>query len=95
MSGAGTGEPLELHHKTYERLGRERIDDLELLCSSCHKEADRERASKWAARSSAVLFNAGLNTYATKKYGGDWHLDLDPDLVAEEFSNWVESKIDW
>jgi 5-methylcytosine-specific restriction endonuclease McrA len=30
---------LDLHHRTYERLGRERLTDLEPLCRHCH---DRE-----------------------------------------------------
>lgn len=28
---------VEIHHKTYERIGAERIDDLVALCPSCHK----------------------------------------------------------
>jgi hypothetical protein len=35
---------LELHHKNYERVGRELTSDLELLCKRSHEEADRERA---------------------------------------------------
>ena len=27
---------LEVHHLTYERLGRERLEDLEVLCTNCH-----------------------------------------------------------
>lgn len=34
---------LALHHKHYRSLGRELPDDLELLCSDCHKVADEER----------------------------------------------------
>jgi len=30
--------PLDLHHRTYKRLGRERLSDLILLCRSCHDE---------------------------------------------------------
>lgn len=30
-----------LHHRSYERLGRERISDLVALCSSCHETAHR------------------------------------------------------
>lgn len=26
-----------VHHKTYERLGAESLEDLELLCQECHK----------------------------------------------------------
>ena len=34
---------MEVHHKTYERLGKERRSDLEVLCPRCHRIADRER----------------------------------------------------
>jgi hypothetical protein len=30
---------LEVHHLTYERLGQERDEDLQLLCQSCHAGA--------------------------------------------------------
>ena len=29
---------LEVHHKTYERLGEELMFDLEVLCFNCHKK---------------------------------------------------------
>lgn len=29
---------LEVHHKTYARLGAEKMEDLEVLCRSCHAE---------------------------------------------------------
>lgn len=29
---------LQVHHKTYERLFNEKLSDLEILCSSCHKK---------------------------------------------------------
>jgi 5-methylcytosine-specific restriction endonuclease McrA len=35
---AGPSAHLEAHHRTYARLGRERLDDLTLLCSACHVE---------------------------------------------------------
>lgn len=28
--------PLEVHHRTYDRLGVERENDLEVLCHGCH-----------------------------------------------------------
>ena len=28
---------LEVHHRTYERLGHERQDDLVVLCARCHR----------------------------------------------------------
>ena len=38
--------PLEVHHRTYERRGRERLDDLTVLCRRCHQshhDADGEK----------------------------------------------------
>lgn len=37
----GCGEknkPLDVHHKTYERFGHERLSDLESLCRRCHDQ---------------------------------------------------------
>ena|SRR5215471_5608984 len=31
-----TQEQLHIHHLTYERFGNERIEDLQVLCKSCH-----------------------------------------------------------
>jgi len=32
--------PIQLHHMTYDRLGRERMSDLVALCANCHKEVE-------------------------------------------------------
>jgi 5-methylcytosine-specific restriction endonuclease McrA len=34
----GAEFPLQVHHKTYARLGKEGPDDLIVLCESCHEE---------------------------------------------------------
>src|SRR6266404_4544864 len=34
---SGRPIPLEVHHLTYERLGRESDDDLLAVCNGCHK----------------------------------------------------------
>ena len=33
----------DVHHLTYERLGRELLSDLQVLCHDCHKIADKRR----------------------------------------------------
>lgn len=33
----GSRHKLEVHHKTYERFGRELLSDLVCLCEDCHK----------------------------------------------------------
>lgn len=88
----GLETPLELHHKTYERLGNERLSDLELICSTCHRLADQQRAAQGRQRSATALYEAGLDTYATKKYGEEWWMHHDSDWIAEEFDNWLERK---
>ena len=35
--GCGTQRHLQVHHRTYEQLGREPIDDLVVLCTVCHQ----------------------------------------------------------
>ena len=32
-----TGVAVEVHHKTYERLGCELPEDVEILCRECHR----------------------------------------------------------
>lgn len=39
----GEEEGLQVHHKTYERLGNEAPNDLVALCYACHWMADEER----------------------------------------------------
>ncbi len=42
---------LEVHHLTYERLGDERMEDLQTLCVLCHPVATSEqRRKKYAKR---------------------------------------------
>jgi 5-methylcytosine-specific restriction endonuclease McrA len=35
----GAGGRLEVHHRTYARIGHERPGDLAALCRSCHRAA--------------------------------------------------------
>ena len=34
---------LDIHHLTYERLGKERLDDLQALCRDCHVKAEKRK----------------------------------------------------
>jgi 5-methylcytosine-specific restriction endonuclease McrA len=42
-SACGASRNLEVHHRTYERLGGEAWADLVVLCHGCHLAADRRR----------------------------------------------------
>lgn len=36
--GCGTDRSLTVHHKTYARLGKEKLTDLVVLCQDCHAD---------------------------------------------------------
>jgi 5-methylcytosine-specific restriction endonuclease McrA len=40
-SGAWTLRRGDLHHRSYDRVGRERVDDLVPLCRACHDHVHR------------------------------------------------------
>jgi hypothetical protein len=77
----------EVHHKTYARLGREHLDDLEALCSACHEIADRSRPTPVAT------FEARLEGWVRAVYGDDAdHLDpYEWEVAAEQFDDWLET----
>jgi hypothetical protein len=39
------GDPLQVHHLTYERVGAERLDDLITLCRSAHRRLHEQKAA--------------------------------------------------
>jgi len=42
---------LQVHHRTYERLGHERVGDLTALCADCHRAAtDSLRRRRYSGR---------------------------------------------
>lgn len=83
---------LDLHHKTYERLGNERDSDLELVCSVCHAKADIDRAAKnrreAEIKRSIALDNARFDGWARKVYGDDYY-DEDGDKYRR-YADWAE-----
>ena len=52
-----TSGALELHHKTYERLGAEQLDDLIPLCQSCHPLLHQLEREKQTTLDPASAFN--------------------------------------
>lgn len=42
----GTAKNLQVHHITYERLGREELDDLITLCKECHAKVHENDLAK-------------------------------------------------
>ena len=41
-----TNESTQVHHITYERIGKEELDDLQALCGGCHVEVSNAKQDK-------------------------------------------------
>lgn len=82
----GATQGLEVHHKTYDRLGKEPDADLMVVCPSCHREADAERANVVRAN----RYRARLNGWATKVYGENWHMLYSVSDLEDEFDAFLE-----
>lgn len=65
-----------LHHLTYERLGRERLADLELVCDACHRrrhdKRERRRNRTPRPKSRQRLSTAERRREATVQALAEW-----------------------
>jgi hypothetical protein len=75
--------PLQVHHRTYANLGNESLDDLVVLCKLHHDQEHRNISAQ-------KIFDSGLETYASKKYGEGWEDDYYD--IAEEFQEWLDAR---
>jgi hypothetical protein len=60
---------LQVHHRTYARLGAERIDDLETLCETCHRK--RHHAA-WTNHNEAQLCLASVRDEVCQVCWREW-----------------------
>lgn len=63
----GATELLELHHKTYERIGSERLDDLIPLCAQCHPLVHQLHQEQIATLDPTTIFNKQLGEQRKKE----------------------------
>ena len=82
---AEVGCSLEMHHDTYERLGRELPSDLRLLCRDCHRAEDMFRAHRGRQRSAEAYYWGCVNGYMSRLYGDDWQDSYDPGEASEMY----------
>ena len=80
---------LEVHHLNYDRLGREYLTDVQVLCPDCHPKADLERKLAAEARGRERQEQSAYHTYMMKTYGDGYERDED---TYEEFREWIDSK---
>lgn len=81
------GASLQVHHLNYDRLGRERKEDLQVLCGPCHRAADSRRR----VETETNTWQRRVDGYARKKYGDDWADFIDPEGVEDELREYIES----
>ena len=91
---------LDVHHKTYVRLGNELLSDLEALCRDCHNIADtqREWQNKTAAKEKSLEVvhrieidtgRGGFDTWAAVVFGDNWR---DHYTFAEVLKHFTRSR---
>ncbi len=81
-----TGERLEIHHLTYERLGNERREDLKVVCQACHVVEDGKRAEHTERRN----WDARVAGDAARRWGNDWNLYHEWWEAEEALEEWIE-----
>lgn len=59
--------PRDLHHRTYKRLGKERLHDLVPLCRQCHDETHVVAADRKARKVKLALWSAHKTAARKKK----------------------------
>lgn len=79
---------IEVHHKTYDRLGNEKDEDLTAVCEPCHKKEDIKHQNEVENE----RYFRRLDGWASKKYGEDWTLYMDQNDVSDEFEEWLEKR---
>jgi 5-methylcytosine-specific restriction endonuclease McrA len=87
----GSKYTLQVHHLHYDTLGKEMPDDVLVLCYSCHKKADDERKEEAREELEDRLYEARLDGWVYKVYGG-WALAPSYSVAAQEFEDWLDRK---
>lgn len=80
----GSIENLEIHHLNYRHLGKERPEDLKILCQPCHaREDSRRKYRNLENREFASWFRARTDQDPYDATEDDW----------EAFWEWMDSMI--
>lgn len=79
---------LDVHHKTYENFGKEKLSDLMVLCRDCHQIADKER--KIVVHDQ--IFYKRFYAWAEKVYGVYWYADPGFFEAITSFGYWLQRK---
>lgn len=81
---------VEVHHKTYERLHRERMEDLEVLCGSCHGVRHGHPPEQWWSylKSRGAKFVTAHSYYKLRQV---MHVSQALDLTLQRQDRWLSA----
>ncbi|MDP1615522.1 MAG: hypothetical protein Q8L68_06970 [Methylococcales bacterium] len=83
---------LDVHHRNYDRLGRELPSDLEVLCRrNCHPIADAVRVAVVSEHRESRRLEAASDTFLSKKYGDNYVAFANKGMY-DEFERWRAKK---
>ncbi len=78
---------LDVHHLDYERFGKERLQDLQIVCRDCHERQDRKRERQQSKRREMRRLDAAFVTWCER--GGI----VEPDEYEwERFVEWMDGQ---
>jgi len=83
-----TAHGIEVYHLNYDRFGKERAQDLLILCHSCHEEEDAKRKRAVAVDREKLRTERGFETWYEKR-GIDFSEE-----EYEQFLYWLENRIE-
>ena len=83
---------LELHHLHYKTLGSETLEDVQILCPSCHRDADRKRAEEQKLAAEVMLKRSRVNGWAKNRWGEDWQKFVNPVFAEAEWQKWIDKR---
>ena len=84
---------LSVHHLTYERFKKERLDDLIVVCKDCHEKLDKKRKEEVQKNNARILEDARFKGWMDKVYGENRHHGLEDDEnVQRRYEEFCERK---
>lgn len=85
---------LQVHHRTYERLGNELMSDLEVLCPRCHSKADSERVRATEVAKQERWENSklrrGFYSWISNCEGPDWLSTMSDYAIVYQAQNFLK-----
>lgn len=85
---------LEVHHLNYERFGgRERRNDLLVVCKTCHEQVEIIRQQELKKKAQKALHDARFRGYIIKLHGEEyWLTEVPTEEDYEAFEAFLERK---